>query len=166
MGRKKKPIWAVVAADSRAPRDGRFIEDLGRYYPLEDPARVEFKQDRVKHWLTVGAQPTDTVRSLLSREGILLRLYMECKGAEPEEITEAVTAHQQLRHEKLAASTKITSAELRQEALAAETKAAEKRDAELLEKRKKAVAEAAAEKAQKEALAAAENPTEETTDQT
>ncbi len=162
IGRKKKPIWAVVAADSRAPRDGKFIEDLGRYYPLEEPARVEFKQDRVKHWLTVGAQPSDTVRSLLSREGILLSLHMERKGAEPDKISQAVTTHRQQRHDKLAASTKTTSAELRQQALDAETKAAEKREAELLEKRKKAAAEAAAEKARKEASEAEEDSPEET----
>ena len=155
MGRKKKPIWAVVAADSRAPRDGKFIEDLGRYYPLEEPARVELKDDRVKHWLKVGAQPTDTVRSLLSRQGVLLSLHMERKGAEADTIAEAVEAHQEYRQGKLMATTKETTAELRQKALQAEAKEAEKREAELLEKRKKAVAAAAEEKARQEAVEAA-----------
>ena len=150
MGRKKKPIWAVVAADSRAPRDGRFIEDLGRYYPLEEPARVELKDDRIKHWLKVGAQPTDTVRSLLSQQGVLLGLHMEYKGAEPDAIAEAVAVHRQYRQDKLEASAKVTASELRQQALDAEEKVAAKREAELLEKRKKVAAAAAEAKARKQ----------------
>jgi len=163
MGRKKKPIWAVVAADSRAPRDGKFIEDLGRYYPLEEPARVELKDERVKHWLKVGAQPTDTVRSLLSRQGLLLSLHMERKGAEPDAIAEAVEVHQQYRRDKIKAGAKVTAAELRHSALDAELKEAEKREAELLEKRKKAAAVAAEEKARKQALEAEGKADEETT---
>ena len=166
MGRKKKPIWAIVAADSRAPRDGKFIEDLGRYYPLQEPARVELKEDRVKHWLKVGAQPTDTVRSLLSRQGLLLSLHMEHKGAEPDAIAEAVEAHRQHRQDKLQAAAKVTVAELRQNALDAEVQAAEKREAELLEKRKKAAEAAAEERARKAALAAAEKAVEEETEET
>ncbi len=154
MGRKKKPIWAVVAADSRAPRDGRFIEDLGRYYPLEEPARVELKDDRIRYWLKVGAQPTDTVRSLLSQQGVLLGLHMEHKGAEPDAITEAVAAHRQYRQDKIKVSAKVTASELRQQALDAEEKVAAKREAELLEKRKKAAAAAAEAKArEQEAIA-------------
>ena len=160
MGRKKKPIWAVVAADSRAPRDGKFIEDLGRYYPLDEPARVELNDERIKHWLKVGAQPSDTVRSLLSRKGILLGLHMERKGADPEAIEAAVTAHQNYRKDQLMSATKTTTAELRKDAMEAETKAAEKLEAELLEKRKKAIAEAAEKKARKEADQAAEKKAE------
>jgi len=155
MGRKKKPIWAVVAADSRAPRDGRFIEDLGRYYPLDEPAHVELNDERIKHWLKVGAQPTDTVRSLLSRKGILLGLHMERKGADPEAIEAAVTAHQNYRNDQLMSETKTTTTELRRDAMEAETKAAENLEAELLEKRKKAIAEAAEKKARKKAEQAA-----------
>ncbi len=154
MGRKKKPIWAVVAADSRAPRDGKFIEDLGRYYPLEEPARVELKDERVKYWLKVGAQPTDTVRSLLRQQGVLLGLHLERKGAEPEAVTEAVSAHQQHRQDKLKGSVKATVFELRQQALDAEEKEAVKREAEILEKRKKAAAAAAEAKARKKEAAA------------
>lgn len=163
MGRKKKPVWALVAADSRSPRDGKFIEDLGRYYPLEEPARVELKDDRVKYWLKVGAQPSDTARSLLSQQGILLGLHLERKGAETEAIDEAVAAHQQYRQEKLQASAKVTVAELREQALDAEERAAEKREAELLEQRKKAAAEA--EKAGKEKEAAATAAGEETAEE-
>jgi len=156
MGRKKKPIWAVVVADSRAPRDGRFIEDLGRYFPLEEPARIDLKGDRVKHWLKVGAQPTDTVRSLLRREGILLGLHLERKGEEPQAIEEAVSAHKKYRNDKLKSATKITVADRRRSAMEAEAKVAEKRESELIEKRKKAAAQAAEEKARREEKAAAE----------
>ena len=126
LGRKKRPIWAVVAADARAPRDGRFIEDLGRYYPLEEPARIELKDDRVIHWLQVGAQPTDTVRSILSRQGLMLQLHMLRKGQDAEDIKEAVTAHR-LRHESQAqAGTKVTAKQRQADALKAEAQKAEK----------------------------------------
>ncbi|HAY37835.1 MAG TPA: 30S ribosomal protein S16, partial [Bacteroidetes bacterium] len=72
MGRKKRPIYAIVSADARSPRDGRYIEDLGRYAPLDEPATMSLKNDRILHWLEAGAQPSDTVRSLLSKEGIML----------------------------------------------------------------------------------------------
>jgi small subunit ribosomal protein S16 len=71
MGAKKRPSYRIVAADSRAPRDGRFIEIIGTYDPLTDPSTVKINEERAKHWLSNGAQPTDTVRSLLRREGII-----------------------------------------------------------------------------------------------
>lgn len=70
-GRHKRPFYRVVAADSRMPRDGRFIEVLGTYDPLKDPAVPELKQDRVLDWLSKGAQPSATVRTLLKRAGVL-----------------------------------------------------------------------------------------------
>ena len=66
-GGKKNAYYRIVAADGRAPRDGRFLEQVGTYNPLKDPADVTLKQDRVQHWLSVGAQPTDTVRNLLDK---------------------------------------------------------------------------------------------------
>ncbi|MEO0559380.1 MAG: 30S ribosomal protein S16, partial [Bacteroidota bacterium] len=71
MGRRKQPVFALVAADSRAPRDGRFIEDLGRYEPILEPAQVKFNEERIVYWLGQGAQPSNTVRNLLQKEGIL-----------------------------------------------------------------------------------------------
>jgi small subunit ribosomal protein S16 len=71
MGAKKRPSYRIVAADSRAPRDGRFIEIIGTYDPLTDPATVRINEERAKHWLSNGAQPTDTVRALLRREGLI-----------------------------------------------------------------------------------------------
>ena len=71
MGAKKRPFYRIVVADSRAPRDGRAIEEIGTYNPLTDPAEVTIKEDRAREWLKNGAQPTDTVRSLLKKTGIL-----------------------------------------------------------------------------------------------
>ena len=71
MGAKQKPFYRVVAADSRSPRDGRFIETVGTYNPIKEPAEVTFKEDRVMYWLSNGAIPTDTVRNLLSKQGIM-----------------------------------------------------------------------------------------------
>lgn len=71
MGAKKRPSYRIVAADSRSPRDGRFIEAVGFYDPLTSPATVTLKEDRVKHWLSVGAQPTDTVRDIFARQGLI-----------------------------------------------------------------------------------------------
>ena len=79
MGAKKRPSYRIVAADSRAPRDGRFIEIIGTYDPLTDPATVKINEERAKHWLSNGAQPTDTVRALLRREGLIA----DPKAAEP-----------------------------------------------------------------------------------
>ncbi|CAM3319503.1 30S ribosomal protein S16 [Vagococcus sp. PNs007] len=71
MGSKKSPFYRIVVADSRSPRDGRFIETVGTYNPLLDPAQVTIKEDLVLEWLSKGAQPSDTVRNLLSTEGIM-----------------------------------------------------------------------------------------------
>ena len=71
MGAKKAPFYRIVAADSRAPRDGRFIELLGTYDPRTNPAKVTIKEEEVLKWLNNGAQPSDTVKYLLSKEGII-----------------------------------------------------------------------------------------------
>ncbi len=67
-GAKKRPFYRIVVADSEAPRDGRFLETVGTYNPLRDPAEIAVKQERVQYWLDQGAIPTDTVRSLLKKE--------------------------------------------------------------------------------------------------
>jgi small subunit ribosomal protein S16 len=71
MGAKKKPFYRVVVADSRYPRDGRFIEEIGYYNPNTDPSDVKIDADKAKEWLSKGAQPTDTVRALLKKNGVL-----------------------------------------------------------------------------------------------
>lgn len=82
-GRKKLPIYKIVAADSRNRRDGRFIEALGQYRPQNETGKVQLNEDRIMYWLNVGAQPTDTMRSILSKEGILLKWHLEKKKIEP-----------------------------------------------------------------------------------
>ena len=71
MGAKKSPFYRVVVADSRYPRDGRFIEEIGTYNPMADPAEVKIDGEKAKKWISNGAQPTDTVKAILKKEGIL-----------------------------------------------------------------------------------------------
>ena len=69
-GAKKRPYYRIVVADSESPRDGRFLEKVGTYNPLLDPAEVTLNTDRVQYWLQQGATPTDTVKSLLKKQGV------------------------------------------------------------------------------------------------
>ena len=71
IGAHKKPFYRVVVADSRTPRDGRFIEELGTYDPLKDPAEIKIDAEKAQKWLDNGAHPTETVRSLLKKSGII-----------------------------------------------------------------------------------------------
>ena len=83
-GRKKLSLYDVVVADSRAPRDGKFIEKIGTYNPLTNPASILLNDDRAFHWLMNGAQPTDTVKAMLSYRGVLLKKHLQIgvvKGA-------------------------------------------------------------------------------------
>lgn len=70
MGAKKSPFYRIVVADSRYPRDGRFIEELGYYNPLTDPAEIKVDAEKAKKWIANGAQPTDTVKALLKKAGM------------------------------------------------------------------------------------------------
>jgi small subunit ribosomal protein S16 len=74
IGAKKKPIYRMVIADSRAPRDGRFIETVGHYNPLVDPPEITVDEERIRQWIRWGAQPTESVRSLLARVGVWQKL--------------------------------------------------------------------------------------------
>ena len=71
MGAKKAPFYRVIVADSRSPRDGRFIEEIGYYNPLTNPVEIKFDADKAKKWLDNGAQPTETVKALLKKSGIV-----------------------------------------------------------------------------------------------
>lgn len=71
MGAHKKPFYRVVVADARAPRDGKFIEEIGYYNPLTEPADIKIDEEKAKKWLATGAQPTDTVKGLFKKSGIL-----------------------------------------------------------------------------------------------
>ena len=75
MGAKKAPFYRIIVADSRSPRDGRFIENLGTYNPLTDPATITVKEEETLDWLSKGAQPTDTVRNILSKVGIMEKFH-------------------------------------------------------------------------------------------
>jgi small subunit ribosomal protein S16 len=70
VGGRKDPVWRVVVADRRAPRDGRFLETIGRYNAQTDPSTIVLNEERVRYWLDQGAQPSDTVRKLLKTQGI------------------------------------------------------------------------------------------------
>jgi small subunit ribosomal protein S16 len=86
MGATKRPFYRVVVADARSPRDGRFIENIGKYHPLEDPSLIEIDEDRARYWLSKGAQPTAQVENLLKILGIRERFL---SGAAPAETTTA-----------------------------------------------------------------------------
>ena len=68
-GAKKKPFYRIVVADNESPRDGRFLENVGTYDPAHDPAKITLKMERIRYWMDQGALPTDTVQSLLKKEG-------------------------------------------------------------------------------------------------
>ena len=88
VGTTKRPFYRLIVADSRSPRDGRFIESLGYYDPLADPEKIEVNGEKVKHWISNGARPTDAARSLLEHAGVLARgpkpVYPEKPKAESE----------------------------------------------------------------------------------
>ena len=79
MGAKQRPFYRIVAADSKSPRDGKFIETIGTYNPVSNPAEVKIDKELALKWLNNGAQPTDTVKALFRKEGITA-LYAERKG--------------------------------------------------------------------------------------
>ena len=75
MGSKKRPFYRIVVADSRSPRDGRFIETVGTYNPLTEPEQVTLKDEAIMNWLSNGAQPSDTVRNILSKQGVMKKFH-------------------------------------------------------------------------------------------
>jgi small subunit ribosomal protein S16 len=83
LGAKKRPFYRVVVADQRSPRDGRFIENIGKYHPLDDPSLIEIDEERALHWLRVGAQPSNTVRVLMSKVGIWEKFTAERPARTP-----------------------------------------------------------------------------------
>src|SRR5260370_32163355 len=92
MGAKKRPFYRLVVADSRSPRDGKFIEEIGFYDPLPNPARVQVDADKVREWMRRGARPSDIARKLLEREGILPRTARPRAAAKPVAETPAAVA--------------------------------------------------------------------------
>lgn len=125
MGKKKQPIYKVVAADSRSPRDGKFIEAIGLYNPKTNPATVDIKEERALYWLGVGAQPTDTVKNLLSNQGIILKRELKKNGLGEEQVSAKLDDWKKIKEANLASSLKKKS-----EKKAKNKKAAEKKDSE------------------------------------
>lgn len=169
-GKKNFAFFHIVVADSRAPRDGRFIEQIGSYNPNTDPATIVLNSERALAWLNIGAQPTLVVRRILSYEGVLLRKHLQggvAKGALTQEQADqkfaAWKAHRDAKINAKKEGISKAAADAEKAAFEAEAKVNQER-AEALAKKKaeaeeaaRAAAEAAAaEKAAKEAEAAAE----------
>jgi small subunit ribosomal protein S16 len=107
MGKNKQPIYKIVAANSRSPRDGKFLEAVGTYNPKAAPATYKIKEDRVLYWLGVGAQPTDTVRSLLRKAGITLKIELAKRKLSPEKVEAELETWKKLK--EASAGKKVTS---------------------------------------------------------
>jgi small subunit ribosomal protein S16 len=115
MGKKKQPIYKIVAADSRSPRDGKFLEAVGFYNPLTNPHTLDLKEDRILYWLNVGAQPSSTVKSLLRQKGITLKKELMSKGLDEEKIKSEIDNWQKIKE---ASSKKKTEKKLSKKAKA------------------------------------------------
>ena len=166
-GRKGYAFYAIVIADARAPRDGRFTEKIGTYNPNTNPATVDLNFERAYHWVMVGAQPTDTVRNILSREGVYMKKHLMggvAKGAFDEATAEArFNAWKENKQAGLAAL-KAKEEEAKKAAekarLEAEKKVNEEKAKALAEKKAAEEAAKAAEEATAEEAAPAEEATE------
>ena len=100
MGRKKKPFYRIVIADSRSPRDGRFIKSIGYYDPTQDPIDLKIDEEKAIKWLKNGAIPTETVKSLFRMKGITLKFDLIKKGVPENKIREELQKHQLLQDER------------------------------------------------------------------
>lgn len=101
MGKKKQPLYKIVAVDSRVKRDGRFIDAVGSYNPRTNPMTITLREDRVFHWLERGAQPTDTVKNLLSRKGVWLKWGLKKKKADEATVASEFEKWQMMQASKL-----------------------------------------------------------------
>lgn len=167
-GKKGKPFYHVVVADSRAPRDGRFIERIGSYNPNTNPATIDLNFDKALNWVNNGAQPTDTCRAILSYKGVLYMKHLQGgvkKGALTQEQADAKfnewLGSKEGRISGKKENLTKTKEEVRQAALAAEIKRNEERAAAIAAKNTPPVEEAPAEEAATEE-GAGEAPAEET----
>ena len=160
-GRKSYAFYSIVIADVRAPRDGKFIEKIGTYNPNTNPATVDLKFDRALDWVMKGAQPTDTVRNILSREGVYMKKHLlggVTKGAFGE--AEAEAKFEDWKNNKQSGLAALKAKD--EEAKKAEAKARLEAEKKVNAEKAKALAEKkAAEEAEK---AAAEAPAEEATE--
>ncbi len=153
-GRIRRPIYHIVVADSRSPRDGRIIEQVGRYDGVTEKKETILNEDRIMYWLETGAQPTDSVRKILRQEGLLYKRHLIMWGKSEEEINAALEEWKAYRDSK--SDKEVTRKEQVQASLAAEEKAMKEQVAKKAEK-------AAAELAAEEAVAETEEETAEAT---
>ncbi len=167
-GRKNYPFYQIIVADSRAPRDGKYIERIGSYNPNTNPATITLDFERALHWLQTGAEPSDTVRNILSREGVLMKKHLlggVTKGAFTEE--EADRKYEEWMANKNKDIESVKAAEEEKERaeekarLDAEKKANQARLDELAKKKAEEVAALEAEKAEKAAAKAEKAAAEE-----
>lgn len=168
-GKKSRPFYYVVVADSRAPRDGKFIERIGSYNPVTNPATIELDFDKALSWLQKGALPTDTVRSILHQKGVLYKNHLLkgiAKGALTEEQAETKFQEWMEQNEaklkNLASELESDKRNKKKEILAEETKVKEARAAALAKKLAKEAAASHAEEAPAEEVPAEEAPAETT----
>jgi small subunit ribosomal protein S16 len=139
IGAKKQPSYRVVAADKESPRDGRFLEVLGFYNPRTEPSTIEFTEDRVYHWLSVGAQPSDSVSSLFRQVGLMERFERFKAGEAVEKLLEEAAAAMEARNvdprtrrdDLIAQAAKAKPAEPKAEPQAEETEAKAETEAEV-----------------------------------
>lgn len=164
-GRKNYAFYPIVIADSRAPRDGRFIERIGSYNPNTNPATITLNFERALYWVNVGAQPTDTVRSILSEQGVLLMKHLQGgvkKGAFDEAEAQRRFDAWKAKKQKAVDDCKTAMASKREEAAKVRLEEEKAKNAAKAEEVAKKKAEIAAAKAAEEAAkAAAEAPAEE-----
>jgi small subunit ribosomal protein S16 len=148
MGAKKRPFYRIVAADSRRARDGRFLENLGTYNPICKPAEVKVQEDKLTYWFDQGAQPSDTVKSLLTQIGFNEKYEKAKRGEDVSEIVLKTTIKERKKKTRKMkkAVAKAAEAEVAKKA-AAEKEAADKAAADKAAAEKAAADKAAAEKA-------------------
>ena len=168
-GKKNQPFYHIVVADGRAPRDGKFIEKLGTYNPLTNPATIDLNFDSAVNWLKNGAQPSDTVRRILSYKGVLLRRHLQIgveKGAISQEVAD-VRFNEWLQAKEAKINSKKSDVEnearnTRKARMEAEKKANEAKAAAVAAERQAAAEAEAAAKAAAEAAENGEAPAAET----
>jgi ribosomal protein S16 len=120
-GRKKRPFYHIVVADNRAPRDGRIIERLGRFDNVSEKKELTYDEERIIHWLKIGAQPSNTVRNILKGEGIMYKMHLMRWGKSEEEIEAALTEWREAKEAK-SGDEKVSRKEQQKELLKAEEK--------------------------------------------
>lgn len=163
LGAKGRPFYRVVVADQRSAREGRFIENIGRYHPLDDPSRIEIDEARALHWLRIGAQPSDTVRTLMTKVGIWPKFVAERPAAGKPRGGEKARKRPPRISEKAAAAAEAAAAAAAKAAAEAEVaaKAAADAEAAAAEEAASAVAAVAEVAAPAEEAPAAEEPSAE-----